>query len=97
MKATFLGNECAAAGFRLGGLVAVTPPAGGEADALQAALRESRLVLVSAALAGRIPAPLLRGAIGSASPPVVVIPEIAGTAAWPDPAAELGKQLGLEV
>ena len=97
MKATFLGNECAAAGFRLAGLVAVTPPVGGEADALQRSLRESRLVLVSAALAERLPAPLLRAAIANASPPVVVVPEIAGAAAWPDPAAELGKQLGLEV
>jgi vacuolar-type H+-ATPase subunit F/Vma7 len=92
----YLGDELAAAGFRLAGVEASVPDKGGEAAALAAACERAPLVLVSAAVAARIPETQMRMATAALSPLVIVVPDLASMMPLPDLAARLRKQLGLE-
>lgn len=97
MAATcYLGDEIGATGFRLAGAAVRIAVPGEEADALAAALRDSQLVLVSAPVAARLPARALERALAALTPMTVVVPDLSGEAAWPDPAERLRRQLGLE-
>lgn len=92
----YLGDELAAAGFRLAGVDASVPDKGSEAAALTTARERAPLVLVSAAVAARIPEAQMRAATAALSPLVVVVPDLAAMVPLPDLAARLRKQLGLE-
>jgi vacuolar-type H+-ATPase subunit F/Vma7 len=92
----YLGDELAGAGFRLAGVDTRVPERGAEASALAAAIESAPLVLVSAAVAARIPEARLRAATGALAPLVVVVPDLAGGTPLPDLGARLRKQLGLE-
>lgn len=92
----YLGDEVSAAGYRLAGARTQTPRAGEEAQALAVARAEAPLVLVSAAVAAAIDAPVLRAALLALAPPVLVVPDRTGEVPLPDLAARLRRQLGLE-
>jgi vacuolar-type H+-ATPase subunit F/Vma7 len=92
----FLGDEVAAAGFRLAGVRVRTPEQGQETAALTAACGDATLVLVSAAVASRINAASLQAAQLARSPLVAIVPDVHDDVAPPDVAARLRAQLGLE-
>jgi vacuolar-type H+-ATPase subunit F/Vma7 len=94
--AAYLGDEVSAAGWRLAGVCVQTPPAGDEAAALQVARTQAPLVLVSAAVASRIPTPALRAALAALAPLVLVVPDREGGVPMPDIATRLREQLGLQ-
>jgi len=91
----FIGDEVSAQGYRLAGLDTLVP---GEGDLL-ALIRRScagaPLVLVDAALAQRIPAPVLDQLLAGTAPPVVIVPAVRGAAQLPDIATRLRRQLGV--
>ncbi len=92
----FIGDEAAAAGWRLSGVQARVPGPGGEAEALDRAREEAALVLVSAEAAARIPDARLRVALRARSPVTVVVPDLRGAVALPDVTARMKRQLGIE-
>jgi hypothetical protein len=92
----YLGDEISAAGYRLAGARVAVPAPGEESAALEAARGAAPLVLVSAAVAARIPGPVMRGALTALSPLTLIVPDPAGDVAVPDVASRLRRQLGLE-
>ena len=92
----YIGDDIAAAGFRLAGLEVLVPAPGEEAAALVRARSHSPLVLLSAATAAQIPAVLLEPALLAATPITVLVPDIHGAVELPDPSARLRRQLGVE-
>ena len=92
----YLGDEASAAGYRLAGVRVVVPEEGAEAGALASARGRAPLVLVSAAVAARIPEASLRAAQAAIAPLTLIVPDLAGVVAVPDVAARLRHQLGLE-
>jgi vacuolar-type H+-ATPase subunit F/Vma7 len=92
----YLGDEVAAAGFRLAGVETSVVAQGGEAAALAAAREAAPLVLVSAAVAAGIPDAELRRATAALAPLVLIVPDLTQSAPVPDLAARLRRQLGLE-
>ena len=91
----FIGDELAAAGYRLAGARVRVPKAGEEAQALSTALGEASLVLISADVAQRLPASLLADASAALRPLLLVVPATQGQAGRPDIALRLRAQLGL--
>ena len=91
----YLGDELAAAAWRLAGLRTIVCEAGQEAVALEQARSQAPWVLVSAACAERIAAPVLARAMAALAPLVVVVPDPQGRAPMPDLAARLRAQLGM--
>lgn len=92
----FIGDRVTAAGFRLAGVrPLVTTP-----DDVGAVFREvlalNAPVLITAALAGRLPQALLEQAICKADPPVAVVHDIARTVEPADMAARVRRALGVE-
>ncbi|MEW5708404.1 V-type ATP synthase subunit F [Pelomicrobium sp. G1] len=96
MVPIFIGDEVSAAGFRLAGLLARTPPPGEEAPLFESALGETSLVLVTAEVAARIPTPLLSRALAGPLPLVLVIPDVRGRRAPLDLGRAMRLQLGME-
>ena len=92
----FLGDEVAAAGWRLAGVDARVVAPGQEAGALDRALGEAGLVLVAAEAAARIPEGQLRAALRRVSPLTVIVPDLRGIVPYPDVAARMKRQLGIE-
>ena len=92
----YLGDEVMAAGYRLAGACVRVPSDGEEAAAFAAACAEAPLVLVSAAVAMRIPERMLRTALAALAPLVMIVPDPVGEAPVPDVSARLRRQLGLE-
>jgi len=91
----FIGDEAAAAGFRLCGLRSVVPQPGEELAALELARAEAPLVLIDAACAARMPRAQLGAALAALAPFVLVIPDLRGGAMPPDLTREVRAQLGL--
>jgi len=92
----FLGDEVAAAGWRLAGVDARPCEPGSEGAALAQALDEAQLVLVSAEAAARIPEAQLRAALRRLNPVTVVVPDLREAVPYPDVAARMKRQLGIE-
>ena len=92
----YLGDEVTAAGFRLAGARVHVPRRGEEAAALAAARAEAPLVLLSAAVAVRIPESALKSALAALTPLVLIVPDPVGETPAPDPSARLRRELGLE-
>jgi vacuolar-type H+-ATPase subunit F/Vma7 len=92
----YLGDEVGAAGYRLAGARVRTPPRGEARAALERALSEAPLVLVSATVAAGIGEPILRLALAATAPLVLVVPDVNGTTPLPDVAVRMREQLGLE-
>ncbi len=91
----YLGDETSAAGWRLAGLRIVLPEQGEEATALAAARAHAPLVLVSVAVAARVPEAALRAAQAALTPLTLIVPDVSGLPV-PDLSARLRHQLGLE-
>ena len=94
-RTVFIGDRVSAAGFRLGGATVDIPAPGGEEEAFANALTSSDLVLVTAELAGRLPAGRLASAQAGHAPLVLVLEDVRGMRQPPDIAATLRRQLGM--
>jgi vacuolar-type H+-ATPase subunit F/Vma7 len=94
--ALFIGDEVAAAGWRLAGAATQVPAPGTEGEALAAALSDAALVLIAAETAARIPEVQLRAALRRLSPVTVIVPDLRGLVPYPDVAARMKRQLGIE-
>jgi len=92
----YIGDEVSAAGFRLAGARVSVPDEGAEAAALADARAAAPLVLVSAAIAARIPEGEMAKALAALAPLTLIVPDLAGTVPVPDVAARLRRQLGME-
>lgn len=92
----FIGDEVAAAGWRLAGAQARIPERGGEGAALDAALGEAALVLLAAEVAARIPEAEVRSALRRVAPVTVVVPDLRESVPYPDVPARMRRQLGIE-
>lgn len=96
LASIFLGDELSAAGYRLAGVDARVPAPGQEEANLATALKQARLVLVSARCARAIPPAALEAALTLVSPLVMVVPEWDGSVPACDPADRVRRVLGLE-
>jgi len=94
--AIYLGDEVSASGYRLAGVVVRVPDAGGESAAFEQARSDAALVLVSTAIAARIPAVRLAAAARALAPLVVLVPDLLGATPLPDIASRLRAELGLD-
>lgn len=94
-RIVYIGEEIAAAGFRLAGLATRVPGAGEETAVLLEELGRGALILLSAPVAGRIAEPILRRALAAAKPFALVLPGGAGLPAGHDIAARVRMQLGV--
>ena len=92
----FLGDELAAAGYRLAGAQVNTPRAADAAAALAQACSQAPLVLLSASVAAQVGARALQRALAAPAPLVLVVPDIDGAVPLPDLSARLRAQLGFE-
>ena len=92
----YIGDELSAAGFRLAGARTSVPDEGGEAAALADARAAAPLVLVSSAVAARIPEAEMATALAALAPLTLIVPDLAGAVPVPDIAARLRRQLGME-
>lgn len=100
MKASiaYVGDEIGAAGWRLAG--AAVQVVAADAAPVEAALALARsrdsfaLVLLSAAVAARVPPAQLQAALVATEPLLVVLPDTFGRASMPSLAARLRTQLG---
>ncbi len=92
----FLGDEAAAAGWRLAGVASRVPGEGAEREALAAAVAGAKVVLIAAEVAARLPEEDVRRALRALSPLAVVVPDLRETVAYPDVGARLRRQLGIE-
>lgn len=93
----YIGNPLDAAGWRLAGALALSPAAGGEAQALDEARRSAAIVLVSSEVARALPLEVLEPALAALQPLLLVLPD--DSSAHPlaiDPAERVRRQLGLE-
>jgi len=92
----FIGDEVAAAGWRLAGAATRIPAPGTEHAALAAALEEAQLVIVAVEVAARIPEAQLRAALRRVTPVTVVAPDLREALPYPEVAARMKRQLGIE-
>lgn len=92
----FIGDELTATGFRLAGARVYVPPPGGVRAAFDAARAEASVVLLTAALAAELPAPLLEEALGATAPLTLVVDDLLGAAPPPDLEAAMRRALGVE-
>jgi len=92
----FVGDERAAAGWRLAVAAVRTPRHGEEAAVLQAARADAALVLLASTVAAALPEATLRAATAALSPLVLVLPDPDGAVPVPDIAARLRTQLGMQ-
>jgi len=91
----FIGDEVAAAGFRLAGLRVAVPGPGEEADTLTRERETADLILLGAEVAARLPQAVVRDAVAATAPLVLVVPDVRGRVTLPDAAAILRGQLGV--
>ena len=92
----FIGDEVAAAGWRLAGVDARVAVPGTEGEVLARSLDDARLVLVAVEAAARIPEAQLRAALRRLTPITVVVPDLREAVPYPDVAARMKRQLGIE-
>lgn len=91
----FIGEEIAAAGFRLAGAAVRVPGRGTETAALREEIARAALVIVSRTVAERIDARELVQALSAPRPLVIVLPDAAGLPPALDIAARVRLQLGI--
>ena len=94
-RIVFVGDEIAAAGFRLAGARVRSPGTGEETAALREERTRAALILVAARTAARIAPAELRRALAAVSPLVLVVPDGEAGEAAGDIAARVRLQLGV--
>ena len=95
-RIAYLGGEAEAAGFALAGLDAHAPRAGEEREAFAAVRATAQVVLLGAALAGRLPRAALEAALAARSPLTMVMSEDTPLAGLPDPVERARHLLGMD-
>jgi vacuolar-type H+-ATPase subunit F/Vma7 len=95
-RIVFIGDELAAAGFRLAGLSVRVPDPGAETELLHEELARAVLILIAGRAAARIREPELRRALLSDRPLTLVLPDMPAGASGTDVAKSVRLQLGLE-
>jgi len=91
----FIGDEVAAAGFRLTGATVRVPATGAETAVLREETGRSTLVLIARATAERVDPAELAQTLASPRPLVIVLPDAAGLPPAVDVAARVRLQLGI--
>ena len=91
----FIGDELTAAGFRLAGARVLVLDDAAAASQIEAALARERLVLIAAGTARRLEPDVLRAALSSFEPLVLVVPDAKGGHP-PDLAAETYRALDIQ-
>lgn len=92
----YIGEELSAAGYRLAGAETVVADSAINVEELiEDAVARRPLVLLGAGVAAGLPPERLHALLRALKPRVVVVPDIAGTAAPPDLTSWLRGQLGM--
>ena len=91
----YIGDEVSAMAWRLAGLHVQVPQHDDLLDAVRRTCEQSSLVLMSAAVAQRLPEAELDILLARVTPPVVIVPDMRGQAELPDLATRLRRQLGV--
>lgn len=91
----YVGDEASAAGYRLAGIRVYTPARAALPETLRSAVGDASLIMLGAGLARALPAGELQRLQAGLSPPVVVVPDLAGEAELPDLATHLRRELGM--
>ena len=92
----YIGDEATAAGFRLAGVRVVVPSRGEEGAVLAGVREHASLIMISAAVASRIPAHELARAEVALAPLTLIVPDFREELPPPDLATRVRAQLGLE-
>jgi vacuolar-type H+-ATPase subunit F/Vma7 len=92
----FIGDELTGAGFRLGGVRVLEAVPDTVESVFRRALDEAPLVIVTAEVAGDLPAQLVEEAVALATPPVAIVPAASGGPPLPDMEREVRAALGVE-
>ena len=92
----FIGDEVTAAGYRLAGARTVVPAAGAVGEAFAEALRDTELVIITAASAAELRRETLDDAIRQADPLVLVVMDAAKRVLPFDLGGEVDRVLGIE-
>jgi vacuolar-type H+-ATPase subunit F/Vma7 len=96
-RIVYIGDETTAAGFRLAGLDTRVAAPGDAAETLRQAVADgSDCILLSAMLAGYVPAATLATALTGAEPLFALVPDIRGRGAPPDLAHQVRAALGID-
>jgi vacuolar-type H+-ATPase subunit F/Vma7 len=91
-----ISDRLTAAGFRLAGVRPLVTAPEDVAAVFREALALGGPVLITAALAARLPPAVLEKAVSTADPPVAVIPDVARKAEPADMAEQVRRALGVE-
>lgn len=91
----YIGDETAAAGFRLAGVRVYTPVPAALNETLRTAAGEASLILLSARLARHLPERELQHLQAGLRPALLVVPDLSGDAPLPDLATQLRRELGM--
>lgn len=91
----YFGDEATAAGYRLAGVRVYTPGEGGLLESLRAARADASLIMLSTALAERLPAVELERLLAGTRPPILLVPDVSGAVGLPDLAMRLRRELGM--
>jgi vacuolar-type H+-ATPase subunit F/Vma7 len=91
-----IADELTAAGFRLAGVRTIVPTSRTLAAAFEAACEDCELLLLTAAVAARLPPQRLESALVAARPLLLVIPDALRRHDPPDLAHALRRTLGVD-
>ncbi len=92
----FIGDELSALGYRRAGARTLTPGDGDLLELFEQACAEAPVVLITAALAARLPARRLGQARLSLQPIVMIVPDVQSQSPAPDAGELVRRQLGME-
>lgn len=91
----YIGDEISAAGYRLCGVDVRIADRHNALSLIHQACKSASLVLVGSSTAQILPATELELLMSNITPPVLVVPDIAGTQTVPDITTLIRKQLGM--
>ena len=91
----YIGDEVSALAWRLAGLRVHVPKDEELLSLVRRTCDESSMVLVSAAVARRLPGHELDALLARVGPPVVIVPDVRGHTPLPDLSTRLRLQLGV--
>lgn len=92
----YIGDEVSAAGFRLAGVRVRVPDGNDYHHAIEWAMQQTSLVLLSSAIASEIPRAELDGYLANLDPAIVVVPDVRGTHGMLELSTRIRTQLGVQ-